>query len=93
MRGAWCVAYIVAYIVAANSKQAAACLDSSLRLTRTGAWYVLQGEGRTDGRTDIGRSVCQYRVVVSGRHAFEFEQQVSGVVEGGAAGGRVGGPA
>ena len=29
----------------------------SLRLTRTGAWYVLQGEGRTDGRTDGHRSV------------------------------------
>ena len=101
VRGAWCVvrgAWRISWRI--SSRQTPNRLlpvwilfsssDTHGRLVRTAGRRT---DGRTDGRTDIGRSVCQYRVVVSGRHAFEFEQQVSGVVEGGAAGGRVGGPA
>ena len=60
VRGAWCVVRGVYRGVYRRGKlQTGCCLFGgfSLRLTRTGAWYVLQGDGQTDGRTDGHRSV------------------------------------
>ena len=62
------------------------CSDTHERLVRT-------RREKDDHHRSVGLSVSGRRVVVRGRHAFEFEQQVSGVVEGVAAGGRVGGSA